>query len=50
MGLLDRIFGYKRIKHNTDKTRPATIIVGERNENCVKLMQFSSCVNNLLGI
>lgn len=48
MGLLDRIFGYKRIKHNTDKTRPATIIGGERNENCVKLMQFSSCVNNLL--
>ena len=38
MGLLDRIFGYKRIKHNTDKTRPATIIGGERNENCVKLM------------
>ena len=48
MGLLDRIFGYKRIKHNTDKTRPATIIGGERNENCVKLMQFSSCVNNIL--
>jgi len=47
MGLLDRIFGYRKIKFNTEKTSPVTN--GCRNENCDKLMQFSSCAINLLN-
>lgn len=47
MGLLDRIFGYKRIKLNIDKTVPNAN--SSCNENCVKLMHFYSCINKMLG-
>ena len=49
MGLLDRIFGYKRIKLNIDKTAPVPNANSSCNENCVKLMHFFSCINKMLG-
>ncbi|MDY5976120.1 MAG: hypothetical protein SPI84_05765 [Anaerovoracaceae bacterium] len=50
MGLLDRIFGYKRIKLNIDKTAPVPNANSSCNENCVKLMHFYSCIAKLYDV
>ena len=49
MGLLDRIFGRKKVKLNIDKTGSVSNNYKNRNENCVKLMQFYSCINTMLA-
>lgn len=48
MGLLDRIFGYIKIKSNIASVNPASNNSGCQNENCMKLMQFYSCIKKLL--
>lgn len=49
MGLLDRILGRKKLKVNTEKTSSVPSIERNRNENCVKIMQFYACIDKMLA-
>lgn len=49
MGLLDRILGRKKLKVNTEKTSSVPSIKRNRNENCVKIMQFYACIDKMLA-
>lgn len=50
MGLLERIFGYRKAKNNSEVSNPVSMKVDIiRNENCIKLMQFSDNIKKMLN-
>ena len=48
MGLLDRLFGYRKVQQNTNRKSPMTAQDRPRNENAIRVLECGKFINFLL--